>query len=220
MKKHALGALMAVLLVPPIGRCAEAEVIDRIVAVVNRQIITLGDVEEEKKYVRLGIETIELKEDAGRGEDNSEIVQRLIQQALIREQVQTSAANEATPEEIQQQIDLLEDKSGGKEKFEKALQERHITSEALEVRLAWQIRVLKFLENRFRQFVVILPKEIEEYYRNSLLPELTRRGDPKIPALAEVQGQIRDLLIEEKVNAQIDNWLNSLTQSADIETFK
>ena len=219
MKKQILGVWMAVLLSSSANHCDGAEVIDRIVAVVNRQIITLSDVEEEKKYGHLGVELDlnERKENAGQHEDNSEIVQQLIQQALVREQVQTFAADEATPEEVKQQIDLLEEKFGGKELFEKTLQERHITKEALEGRLAWQIRVLKFLDNRFRQFVVILPNEIEEYYRNSLLPELARRGNSAIPPLAEVQGQIRDLLIENKVDKQIDGWLNTLTQSADIE---
>ncbi|HVN79013.1 MAG TPA: hypothetical protein VMW38_08450, partial [Terriglobia bacterium] len=179
-------------------------------------------VEMEKRYGHLGVEPDlnEPKENTGQREDNFEIVQHLIQQALVREQVQTLAGDEATPEEVKHQFDLLEQKFGGRDLFEKTLQERHITKEALEGRLAWQIRVLKFLDNRFRQFVVILPNEIEEYYRNSLLPELARRGNSTIPALAEVQGQIRDLLIEDKVNKQIDGWLNSLTESADIEILK
>jgi len=220
MKKQIRGVLVAVLLFSPAGRCAGAEVIDRIVAVVNRQIITLSDVEEERKYGHLGVELDlnERKKNTGQREDNSKIVQQLILQALVREQVQSFAGEEAMPEEVKQQIDLLEEKFGGKELFEKTLQERHITREALEGRIAWQIRVLKFLDNRFRQFVVILPNEIEEYYRNSLLPELARRGNSTIPPLAEVQGQIRDLLIENKVDKEIDGWLNTLTQSADIET--
>ena len=53
MKKKILEALLVYLLAPSAGRCAGPEVIDRLVAVVNRQIITLSDVEEEKKYLHL-----------------------------------------------------------------------------------------------------------------------------------------------------------------------
>ena len=222
MKKKILEALLVYLLAPSAGRCAGPEVIDRLVAVVNRQIITLSDVEEEKKYLQLGVvnEVADRGTSAGQHQDTFEIVQSLIQQSLIQEQVQTFAGNEASPEEVQEQVRLLEEKSGGKESFEEVLKQRHITLEALKVRLAWQIQVLKFLDNRFRQFVVILPKEIDEYYQNSFLPELARKGISKAPPVAEVEGQIRELLVEEKVNGQIDGWLSSLTRSADIEIFQ
>ncbi len=222
MRKQTLEALLILLLAPSGGRGAGPEMIDRIVAVVNRQIITLGDVEEEKKYRRLGVET-EVRnrnEGAGLREDDFEIVQRLIQQTLIMEQVQSFAGSEVTHEEVQGQYAKIEEKAGGKELFAETLRERQISKEALEAHLEWQIRVLKFLDNRFRQFVVILPKETEEYYRNSLLPELARKGISEIPPLTDVEGQIRDLLIEEKLNTQIDEWLNSLTRSADIQIFK
>jgi peptidyl-prolyl cis-trans isomerase SurA len=221
MRKQILEALLVFLLAPSAGGCAGPEVIDRIVAVVNRQIITLGDVEEEKKYLQLGVsaEVIDRNGGAGQRPGDFEIVRRLIQQTLIREEVQTFAGNNATPEEVQEQLRLLEERSGGKESFEEVMKQRHITMEAHKARLEWQIRVLKFLESRFRQFVVILPKEIEEYYRNSFLPEVARKGIVEVPPMAEVEGQIRDLLIEEKVNIQIDGWLNSLTRSADIEIF-
>ena len=221
MKKQILEALLVFLLAPSAGRSAGSEVIDRIVAIVNRQIITLGDVEEEKKYSQLGVSTQVVDRDGGASQrpGDFEIIQRLIQQTLIREQVQTFAGNDATSEEVQEQLHLLEERSGGKESFEEVIEQRHVRMETLKARLEWQIRVLKFLENRFRQFVVILPKEIEEYYRNSLLPELARKGIAEVPLTAEVEGQIRDLLVEEKVNVQIDGWLTSLTRSADIEIF-
>ncbi len=221
MRKQILEALLVFLLAPSAGRSAGPEVIDRIVAVVNRQIITLGDAEEEKKYLQLGVSTEVIDRNGGAGQrmGDFEIVRRLIQQTLIREEVQTFAGNNATPEEVQEQLRLLEERSGGKESFEEVIEQRHIRIETLKARLEWQIQVLKFLQNRFRQFVVILPKEIEEYYRNSLLPELVRKGIAEVPPMIEVEGQIRDLLIEDKVNAQIDGWLSSLTRSADIEIF-
>jgi peptidyl-prolyl cis-trans isomerase SurA len=214
-------ALLLTLLVPTHSKCAEPEVIDRIVAVVNQQIITLSDVEEEKKYRELGIAAgLEEKNEVAQQRQRSfEITQHLIQQSLIRSQVLSSAGNDVTSEEVLEQLRHLEEKSGGQEQFSEELRQRHIGLDALKARIEWQIRVLKFLENRFRQFAVILPKEVEEYYRQSFLPDLARKGTSEAPSLKEVEAPIREILIEEKANKLIDEWLNSLTRSASIEIF-
>jgi peptidyl-prolyl cis-trans isomerase SurA len=215
-------ALLLILLVPTNSKCAEPEVIDCIVAVVNQQIITLGDVEEEQKYRELGIasELGERDEAARQRQRSFEIIQQLIQQSLIRNQVLSSAGNDVTPEEVLEQLRYLEQKSGGQEQFAEKLRQRHIALDALKTRIGWQIRVLKFLESRFRQFAVILPKEVEEYYQQSFLPELALKSVSEVPSLKETEELIREILIEEKVNQQIDEWLNSLTQSATIEIFE
>jgi peptidyl-prolyl cis-trans isomerase SurA len=202
---------------PAIG----TEVIDRIVAVVNQQVITLGDVEEEKKFQDLDLVADTL---AGGGEKTekliqSEIIHTLIRQRLIRDQVLSFPGSEVSSTEIDKQMEALEQKWGGEQELRKMLAADHISWDELKQRLEWQMRVLKFLDNRFRQFVVVEPKEIEDYYTKEFLPELAKRRETAPPPLAQVQEQIRQILTEEEINVEVNSWLKILTQSATIEIF-
>ncbi|MCI0624225.1 MAG: SurA N-terminal domain-containing protein [Acidobacteria bacterium] len=195
-----------------------AEIIDRLVAVVNRQIITLGDVEQELKMQELDPTA---GESAGASLSQQQKVtqelalQRLIEQTLIREQIQQFPGIEVTDEEINSQLTAMQNKAGGAEK----LAAEKIDLQALRNRLQWQLQVMKFIDYRFRQFVVVDPKEIEAYYQNQFLPELRKRGAQPEPALAEVEEKIRKILTEEKLNVQVDEWLASLRKDAAIEIF-
>jgi parvulin-like peptidyl-prolyl isomerase len=192
------------------------EIIDRLVAVVNRQIITLGDVEQELRFQRLDAEDV-----VGTGSEQKQnvtqesVVQHLIEQTLIREQIQQFPGLEIEDEQVDTQLAAIEKKIGGKEK----LAEMKIDLQTLKDRLRWQLQVMKFVDYRFRQFVVVDSKEIEAYYQNQFLPELGRRSGSAQPELNEVEEPIRKILTEEKVNTEVEEWLASLRKDATIEIF-
>ena len=202
----------------PDGLIVRAEVIDRLVAVVNRQIITLGDVEKEMKLQELDPLTADL---TGMSSSQQQkvtqeiLVQRLIEQTLIREQIQQFPGLEIADEQVQSQAAAIEDKVGGAQK----LAQMKVDIGAIRDRLRWQLQVMKFIDYRFRQFVVVDRKEIEAYYQNQFLPELQKRNVPSAPELAEVEERIRKILTEEKLNTQVDEWLASLRKDATIEVF-
>jgi hypothetical protein len=203
--------------IPPV----RAEVIDRIVAVVNQQVITLGDVEQEEKFQDLGLVADPLAEDRKETQKliQSEIIHKLIQQRLIRDQVLSFPGSEVNSSEVERQMEALKQKWGGEQQFQRMLAGDDISLDGLRQRLEWQMQVLKFLDSRFRQFVVVEPKEIEEYYTKEFLPELAKRGETINPPLTQVEEQIRQIIAEDKINAEVDSWLKSLTQSATISIF-
>jgi hypothetical protein len=82
-----------------------------------------------------------------------------------------------------------------------------------------QLQVLKFIDRRFREFIVVNPAEIESYYKDQFLPDLHKRGIGEAPALSEVEEKIRDILIEKKLNVQVEEWLTSLRTNATIQVF-
>lgn len=197
----------------------QAEIIDRLMAVVNRQIVTLGDVEQELRFQKLEPITGDLL-----GANSSEqqrltqelAVHRLIEQVLIREQIQQFPGLEIDDEELESQLREIAKKAGGEQK----LAEMKIDHQALRERLRWQSQVMRFIDYRFRQFVIVDTKEIEAYYRNDFLPELKKRNASPPPELAEVEERIRQILTEEKLNIQVDEWLASLRKDASIEIFR
>lgn len=206
------------LLCPPSVLTQRAEIIDRLAAVVNRQIITLGDIEQELRLQDLDPLVGDLP-----GVSSSQqqklthdlVVQRLIEQTLIREQIQQFPGLEIDDEQVESQLVAIGKKVGGVEK----LAAMRIDIQDLRNRLRWQLQVMKFIDYRFRQFVIVDMKEIEAYYQNQFLPELQKRNALPAPELAAVEERIRKILTEEKLNAQVDEWLASLRKDAAIEIF-
>lgn len=200
---------------------ASAEVIDRIVAVVNHQIITLSDVKQERKFLEIGPgDPITAQSSPGNEQPSQfELTQKLIEQSLIRQQIEQFPGIDVSPEETEKQMASLKKENSSSQDWEQQLEQLQLTPEEVKEHLRWQLQVMKFFDYRFRQFAVVDPREIEGYYREKFLPELATRGIEKQPSLAEVEEKIRAILAEEKVNLQIDAWLKSLRESASIEIF-
>src|SRR5262249_30030992 len=68
----------------------KAELIDRIVAVVNRQIITLSDLEQEQKFQAAdeGKLLVIQPSSEPQSQHQHELLQKMIEQNLIRQQIQ------------------------------------------------------------------------------------------------------------------------------------
>ena len=58
-----------------------------------------------------------------------------------------------------------------------------------------------------------MPAQIQKYYDEILVPELTQTGAP-LPALELVQEQIREILILEKTNQEMGRWVKNLRGKA------
>jgi len=209
--------VIALLAVSPAGLFAE--VIDRMVAVVNRDIIALSDLEREQKFQAASQGKVLAAQGSSVGEQQAQLLQQLIDQDLIRQQIQQFPGIEISDAEVERQIGAMVKQNGSVQNWQQLLGQLHITQQELKEHVRWQLEVMKFFDHRFRQFIVVHHGEIESYYREKFLPELTVKGIQDQPSLAEVGEKIRAILTEEKVNLQIDEWLKSLRESASIEIF-
>lgn len=198
-----------------------AEIIDRLVAVVNRQVITLGDVQQAMKAEQLeqGSGNSNTQSDQHQKLNEEQTTQRLIDQLLIHQQLQEFPGIEVSPEEIDSQIGEMMKSVGGPEAFKLQLQQLNTNLEQVQERVRWQLQVMKFIDSRFRQFVAVDQREIQSYYFDRLLPDLKKRGIQNEPPLTEVEEKIRDLLTEEKLNVQVEEWMASLRTNASIQIF-
>ncbi|HLM61098.1 MAG TPA: hypothetical protein VK308_09855, partial [Pyrinomonadaceae bacterium] len=67
----------------------------------------------------------------------------------------------------------------------------------------------KYLDFRFRSFVVITPQDEEKYYREVFIPDFRRRNPGLLmPPLDEMRARINDLLTEQKVESEIERFLD------------
>lgn len=208
-----VGAVLVGLSLPaPAG-----QIIDRIVATVNRDAILQSDWEDAVRYEAfIGGRPL----DHVTSDDRKAALDRLIDQALLRGQTQFIQASLAPQEEVERRIAEIRQQYSGAETapgWHSVLRHYGLTEAGLEERVAAQIELMQMVEARLRPSVTIDPKSIESYYNQELLPQLRQSGAQDVP-LAEVTPQIKELLTEQKVNQLLTAWLQNLRAGSEIHT--
>lgn len=193
---------------------------DRVVAVVNRQAILLSDLEDEMQLSVLD-PTTNVREKM-----NEQLaLERLISRTLIQQQIREEylQGSQPKPEEIAARLHEIRTElpacvradcksDGGWTAF---LKLHDLTPEDVESYLRRRIEILGFIELRFRQGIRITEEEIETYYQGTLLPQYPSGENP--PPLAQVSSRIEEILLQQRVNELLDNWLSNLRKQGQIE---
>lgn len=196
------------------------EVVDRVVAVVNNHAILASDIEDE---IRLSVL------DPVRGGMGALTPQRALEQligrTLIQQQIRQEDEQAAAPapeelearlKEIRAEIPAcVRENCASDEGWKSFLAAHGLTEGRVESYLRYRVEILRFIEERFRQGIRITPQEIEAYYRNTLLPQYSKPDE--IPPLDKVSQRIQEILLQQRVNALFDDWLNNLRKQGDIE---
>ena len=194
-----------------------AEVLDRIVATVDRHAITRSDVEQEARFSHL----VDAKQGSISPQDEVAALGRLVDRELVADQVAvfgvapvTSQELQARLEEMRRQIPGAQSESG----WQSLLQEHGLTEEEVDNRVKQEIQTFRFIDLRFRSEVRVGPRAIQTYYETKFVAEMKQRHlEP--PPLNKVQDQIEAILREERVNALISDWLKGLRNQSRIQAF-
>ncbi len=198
------------------------EVVDRIVATVNGDLVLESDVEEEERFTRLypygGGEGKTLRDQA---------TTRLIDRTLVLQQLAGFPQTPVTDDQVaKDEEDLRKDlpacahadctSAGGWQKF---LAQDGFTEEELRARIRQRIQVLHFIEQRFRSAVRISDHQVEDFYNKSMLPEYAKQK-ATAPPLDSVRDRISELLLQQQVSALLDDWLKALRESGRVRMLK
>lgn len=197
-----------------------AIMLDRVVAVVNRQAILASDVDDEMRLTVL---------DPSRGGlaalTPSIALEQLISRALIEQQIRQEDAQAAEPTQGEVDARLAELRKelpacvrvncASDEGWRAFLAAHELTPERVEAYMRYRLQILRFIERRFRQGIRISPQEIETYYRQTLLPQYA--AGEAIPPLDKVAPRIEEILLERQVNSLFDDWLKNLRKQGDVE---
>ena len=162
LSKMALAVVMIVALFVP--RLA-AEVVDRVVAVVNDEPITqseldtlLGPIFQQYKSVYSGNELNERMNDA-----RIKILNQLIEDRLVLQKAKEMGI-EVSDVEVDDKVQELKSRFPSEEDFDKLLQEQGLTFKQLRKRYEEQLMIRRLHQFEIRSRVVISPKEIQDYY--------------------------------------------------------
>jgi sulfur carrier protein ThiS len=196
---------------------SDAEIIDRIVASVNGHIILLSDWEDALRYEAFSSAR---PLDRLAAEDRKAALDRLIDQELLREQMQAPDSPHASSEEIAQRVaEIRKQYPHGEtdQGWAAILRNYGLTEDELKSRVATQLDLMALVDSRLRPAVNIDNKSIESYYQEELLPQLHQSGEQTVP-LAEVSGKIKELLTQKKITQLLAAWLQNLRAGSQIRS--
>ena len=185
--------LLALVSLTPV--MAQAEVLDRIVAVIDTtSIITLSDIRRER--------AIQTALGSMPGSDD-EVLNSLIERHLINEQLAQFREIEVTEAEVNERLRAVTPPQG-------------VSSAELRQAVIGELQRFEFLVQRFRQFIRVSDDEARQYYEKVLVPELRRMGRP-VPPVEEGIELVRPNVIAEKMNQEVNTWLAELRRRSNVE---
>jgi hypothetical protein len=205
--------IVIALLLAGIG---QAQVVDRMVAVVNKHVILESELDQATRVEFLmQAKPIERVTSV----DRTIVLDRLIDRSLLDQQIVNPNMLDPAPEELKAKIEELRQGVPGastNESWTNILAGYGLTQQDVEEQLTSQFRILRFIDLRFRGLVRIDKEAIAAYYQDRFLPEVRKRNASE-PQLSEVSDKIEQILAEQRIDELLNNWLKTLRAQAHIE---
>jgi hypothetical protein len=141
----------------------------------------------------------------------------IIDQRLILQEAEKLPSIAPTTEEIAAARDELAKAFSSQADFQSRLQSVGLTADKLNEIVEQRVRIEKYLDFRFRNFVVITQNEIADYYRDVYVPRLRGRAPGQIvPTLEQAISAIEKTLTEAKIETDTDAFLDNARERAEI----
>ena len=173
------------------------EVVDRIVARVDTDIILLSDVRELARYQNFLDE---------KSESDAEVLDHLIDQWIVRNEAKAALYPQPSDEEVQRSLARLKRSFSSPEEFEAREKQAGLTDDDVMRMLRSQLYLSNYLDSRFRASIQVDEKDIEEFYKTRVIPRAESRGQAP-PTLEAARGRIQEVLVQQEINVQADRWL-------------
>jgi peptidyl-prolyl cis-trans isomerase SurA len=190
----------------------QGTVLDRVVAVVNGDLILESDVDEEKRF-----EEIQPYQTSDANHTREWTVRRLIDRLLILQQAELEPETAISDKELDAQLMTLRkdipeckqyhcDTDAGWKQYINA---HGFTVEEFRQRWRERMELLRFIEVRFRNGIRISDDDIKNYYDKTMLPEYAARHVTP-PKLETISPRIEEVLLQQQVGNLLRDWLTSL----------
>lgn len=201
---------------------AQGTVLDRVVAVVNGDLVLESDVEEEKRFLAF-------QPFRGQSAEYSRerAIERLIDRTLILQQAKIQQEEPVKNDAVAAQLTALRkeipeckvfhcETDAGWQKFVEA---QGFTLPSLTVRWRERMEVLKFIEVRFRMGIRISDGEMKDYYTKVLLPQYAVKNTVA-PKLETISDRVQEILLQQQVGNLLGDWLKALRVQGTVRMMK
>ena len=195
--------------------CSAQQLVDKMVATVNAgvrtDLITYSDL-----MWQLALQPNTVL-DNPTSEDLNRALRLLLDQRLILQEAEKIPTIVPTQKEVSDARDELARQFASPLDFQQRLQRVGLISEKLDEIIEQRLKMEKYLDFRFRNFVVISQKEMADYYRDVYVPRLRARSPGRIvPPLEQVRDEIEKTLMETKIESEMDAFLDTARERAEI----
>ena len=202
--------LLALLLLLPFS--AAAVTVDRIAAVIDRQVLTVSEVTQMVE-IRFFPRVSESEDDHRR-----DVLDALIAQALRLRDVERFGAQDIGPDAIDARLGEIRGRFGSEAEFTAALGRAELTPEEVRALVKRQLQVEAYIQERFAPLVFVAPEEIEEYYRGQWTRQ-RRDAGLSVPPLEQVREEVRLAVRGLRVQEEIERWTAQLRERADVDVY-
>jgi peptidyl-prolyl cis-trans isomerase SurA len=195
--------------------------LDRVAAIVNGDLILASDVEAERRFAAFQpfSNPRPISEDA--------LLNRLIDRALIQQQMALQPESPITDAEVDAELSVLRksipkcaayhcDTDAGWEKF---VADQGFDMQELKDRWRQRMAVLRFIEERFRMGIRIQQTDIDDYYQKTMIPAYEKEKVAP-PSEASIADRIQEILLQQQVDKLLDDWLASLRAQGSVRVLK
>ena len=199
-----------------IATACSAQVVDRMVAVVNKRVILESELDQA---VRLEFLMAGKPLDNASEADRMATLDRLIDRSLLDQQAVRTEMLDPEPQELAEKVTEIRRQLPGAQTeagWQNTLNDYGLTRQDVEENLKSQMRVLRLIDMRFRGLVRVDRSAIESYYNQKLLPQLKAQG-ASAPPLNDVSQKIEQILVEEGIDDMLARWMDTLRGQAHIE---
>jgi hypothetical protein len=195
---------------PAPARQQSGRVVDRIVARIEGDIILQSQMQELAAFQQL----ID-----GRAESDDRLLTELIEQWIVETEANESHFPQPAQSEVDREMAGLSTQFGSSDAYAARLRNQGMTAAQVRQLLTRQIFVERYVDYKFRPTVQIETADVENYYRTDFVPTLQKNNkSAPLPPLADVEGQIRELLTQREISALAAKWLDDTKSRLKIET--
>jgi hypothetical protein len=198
---------MLVLAVSPGRALAAQETVDRIAVRIESDVILWSEIDTLKHYQQFV---------DGKSESDAEILNRLIDQWIVRTEADVARFPHPTEEEIQQSLERLQKSFLSAEEYEARKKQSGLSETDLREITSQQLFLSGYLDSRFRPAVQVDPKSIEDFYHHAVVPRAKARGQEP-PSLDAARDFIQEALVQQGINEQANRWLKESRSRLHIE---
>jgi hypothetical protein len=210
MRRGFILGIYSLFLVLAAGSPTDAqEVVDRIVARVENDIILLSDVRELEEYQELV---------NGKSESENAIIDRLIDQWIVRSEAQLSRFPEPKGEEIDREVSRVVKSFASAEEYEARKKLSGLNDEEVRKIVTAQLYLNNYLDSRFRPSAQIDEKAVEDFYQSAVVPRAKARGQEP-PTLEASRDTIQDVLVQSDIDEQAARWLKESRDRLHVQKF-
>ena len=209
MRRPLIYALLVILNAPVLTCAGPQELLDRIVARVENDIILLSDVRALSHYQLLV---------DGKSESDAQILERLLDQWIVRSEAENAHFPHPAQADISRGIERLRDSFASTEEYEARKKQAVLSDGDIHNMVSTQLYLSNYLDSRFRSAVQVDPKQIEIFYQEAIVSRAKARNQEP-PSLEASRDSIQEALIQRGINEQADRWLKESRARLHVDEF-